>query len=207
MIDISSQDISDYGHDPAIKPVMDMIEQYDPDHPHTYTVAALSVRLFDDLSMLHHFGPAERRLLFFAALLHDIGWSVLSVPHHKGSMNLILADTTIPLTSSERSQVALIARYHRKSHPSCKHSHFSALSPALQDTVRWNAAILRVADSLDRLHSSCIQEIHADILSAEIRIRCNAPGCLYGGTIEDVFRKKSELLREITGRNIEITWN
>ncbi|PKL59681.1 MAG: Ppx/GppA family phosphatase, partial [Methanomicrobiales archaeon HGW-Methanomicrobiales-4] len=165
-------------------------------------------RLFDDLVLLHGLGSTERRLLCIAALLHDIGWSIPAIPHHKASMRLILTDLTIPLTPENRCISALIARYHRKAHPSLNHGSFASLSPAEQNIVRWNASLLRVADALDRQHLSLVRSISAGFTETDILIRCDTgDGKGFRSEFDEaVILKKLELLDEVSGRKTEVQW-
>jgi len=194
---------------PVDEAVLDLMNQLDPDPGHAMQVMHLSSRLFDDLVGLHGFGASERRLLCIAALLHDIGWSVPASPHHKASMDLILNDTTLPLTEEHRMMISQIARYHRKAHPSLKHGPFASLSPVQQNVVRWDAALLRIADALDRSHRSLVQMISAKVTSSMIQIHCDTgQGRKSPSDYEmGVIKKKSELLNEISGKTTEVKWN
>ena len=57
---------------------------------HSRNVARLATELFDQTSELHGLGPADRELLEFGALLHDIGEHVASQGHHKHGAYLVL---------------------------------------------------------------------------------------------------------------------
>jgi exopolyphosphatase/guanosine-5'-triphosphate,3'-diphosphate pyrophosphatase len=52
-----------------------------------------------------------------------------------------------------------VARYHRKAHPTPKHSHFAALPGKDRTVVHRLAAILRAADVLDREHRQNVREV------------------------------------------------
>src|SRR5208337_1689733 len=57
-----------------------------PDHvTHSVNVAALSLRLFDELAPLHGLGRRDRDLLSSAAIVHDIGWIAGQAGHQKKS--------------------------------------------------------------------------------------------------------------------------
>jgi exopolyphosphatase/guanosine-5'-triphosphate,3'-diphosphate pyrophosphatase len=62
-------------------------------------------------------------------------------------------------TENEKEIIANVARYHRKSHPKLKHEGFRPLSPEDQKLVSKLAAILRIADGLDRTHSGKITDV------------------------------------------------
>lgn len=183
------------------------MEHYDPDHTHAFQVEQLSGLLFDLLAGFHGMGDPERRLLLLASLLHDTGWSVPSRPHHKASMDLILSDTTIPLTPVDRRIVALIARYHRKAHPNPTHSSFARLTQEEKRQVRWSAGILRLADALDRFHRSSVQGLSIQIGKGVIQIGCKTTDDNVPVPETRILEKKSALLSEVTGCRIEILWN
>jgi hypothetical protein len=75
--------------------------------------------MFDALAAagLHAGDPAERELLWAAAMLHDTGVAVDYDDHHKHSMYLILNGGLPGFSPREIALVALIARYHRKGDP------------------------------------------------------------------------------------------
>lgn len=189
---------------PALEQVMALMNRCDPDHPHALQVGKLSCVLFDSLVLLHGLSRIGRSLLCYAALLHDIGWSVPAVPHHKASMNLILSDQTIPVSGHDRLIIALTARYHRKAHPSPGHPHFRTLPPDQVNLVRWSAAILRVADALDRSHDSRVRAVQCQVSERVLTIRYETT-C---GSMDEedlfVIRKKAALLGEVSGREVEV---
>ncbi|HUT34091.1 MAG TPA: HD domain-containing protein [Planctomycetota bacterium] len=133
--------------------------RYPEELRHAEQVGRLCGQLFDALRPLHGLGGPERELLLCAALLHDIGLSVAVSGHHRASLQLILQADLPALNADERLVVANVARYHRKAHPSPKHGHLAALSPAAQALVARLAAILRIADGLDRLHEDAVTDL------------------------------------------------
>ncbi len=62
-------------------------------------------------------------------------------------------------TEIEKEIIANAARYHRKSHPKIKHEGFRLLSLEDQQLVSKLAAILRIADGLDRTHNGKIVDV------------------------------------------------
>ena len=63
---------------------------------------------------LHAGDPAERELLWAAAMLHDVGMAVDYDDHHKHSRYLILNGGLPGFSPRETALIAQIARYHRK---------------------------------------------------------------------------------------------
>jgi len=192
---------------PDAGPALALMKRYDPDHPHALQVERLTGLLFDLLVGLHGMGESERGLLGMAALLHDIGWSEPSRPHHKASMDLILADTTLPLTHADRQVVAQIARYHRKADPNSSHPGFAGLTDEQKRQVRWSTGILRLADALDRSHCSVVQKLSVCTSEGVIQISCTTTDDHIPEQEIQVLGKKSALLSEVTGCRIEILWN
>jgi len=137
--------------------------KYDPEPFHSNQVTKLALQLFDELSALHGLSVPERLLLEAAALLHDIGYARESDGHHKNSLKMILEYGLPGFTPMEIAIVANVARYHRKSPPSADHKYYVALEPEAAAIVRILAALLRIADGLDRSHRSLVYEIKSVI--------------------------------------------
>ena len=78
------------------------------------------------------------------------------------------------LTPEERAIVANIARYHRKGPPDTSHPNYRELSKEARGKVRGLAAILRIADALDREHKQKIESVRAaDRPRGRARSRCS----------------------------------
>ncbi|MBX3403628.1 MAG: CHAD domain-containing protein [Phycisphaeraceae bacterium] len=135
---------------------------------HARHVARLSLSIFDQLVEQRDalkrpesadLSPRDRVLLEAAAVLHDVGYLVNYASHHKHSYHLIVHADLPGLTSREIQVVANIARYHRAAEPKDKHRNFAALGEEDRQRVRALAAILRVADGLDRTHMQRIRAL------------------------------------------------
>lgn len=128
---------------------------------HAHQVARLAERIFDylmrsDLAVLnrHH-----RTLLSAAALLHDAGYHIAHESHHKHSLYLIKNSELTGFSESERDVIANVARYHRGPDPKERHEDFAVLDDTDRETVVTLAAILRIADALDRRHDSRVSDL------------------------------------------------
>jgi exopolyphosphatase/guanosine-5'-triphosphate,3'-diphosphate pyrophosphatase len=126
---------------------------------HGEQVARLCGSLFHQLRGLHGLGAAERELIEYGALLHDIGALIGRAEHHKHSAYLIRNGDLRPFTADEVRTIACIARYHRKAPPAKRHALYAALPKRLRRTVRVGAALLRVADGLDRTNCSVVTDV------------------------------------------------
>jgi exopolyphosphatase/guanosine-5'-triphosphate,3'-diphosphate pyrophosphatase len=130
---------------------------------HNRQTARLAVRLFDLTASLHGLGVREREWLEYAALLHDIGYSIHYKGHHKHAYYLIANAVLDAFDQREIEIIANVARYHRGSAPKASHPNMAVLKPWQQRAIRKLAALLRVADALDRTHASRVDEIYCAI--------------------------------------------
>jgi exopolyphosphatase/guanosine-5'-triphosphate,3'-diphosphate pyrophosphatase len=121
------------------------------------------MKLFDELRLLHGMSAAERELIEYGALLHDIGWHIGRDSHHKHSMYLILHGNLRNFSEDEIRTIANVARYHRKMSPKKKHDEYASLPARFRRIVDVGAALLRISDGLDRSHSSVIQDLRCKI--------------------------------------------
>ena len=127
-----------------------MAKRYEVSMKHVRHVAFLAHRLFDTLQPVHRLPPAAGKLLEAASILHDVGHFVSGTGHHKHSAYLVANSDMPGFTDKERLTIAALCRFHRKSMPQPRHSHFLALDVEARRWVMCLAAILRIADSLDR---------------------------------------------------------
>jgi len=145
---------------------------------HVQHVALLAVHLFDELEDLHGLSDHDRLILEAAATLHDIGWS--AVPsgkgHHRESARIIREHGWQHFSRDSVNLIAQVARYHRKSPPDLEHEDFAALSPAERLRVQQLAALLRIADGLDRGHQQQIAHLSAEIFPGRVVIHLSSPG-------------------------------
>lgn len=125
--------------------------RYGADPAHYRNVEAAALALFDELQDEHQLHGHERLLLRCAAILHDIGIYINARAHHKHSMYLIANSDLFGLTRHNMQMVAIVARYHRKAVPSPSHPEFAMLALESRMRVAKLAAILRVADSIERM--------------------------------------------------------
>ena len=153
-----------------------LLESFGHEIEHCRHVRDLAVSLFDQLEPLHHLGDDERAILNAAALLHDIGWSVGATKHHKISYTLIKENETrlTGFTPQQIELIANVARYHRKSPPSIEHEAFAALAQREQLMVEQLAALLRIADGLDRPHRQLVQQVRCELTADRVIVHVRA---------------------------------
>jgi exopolyphosphatase/guanosine-5'-triphosphate,3'-diphosphate pyrophosphatase len=119
---------------------------------HARLTAHIALSLFDSGRevRLHRMGDWERELLEYAALLHHIGAFVTFSNYQAHTYYLIRNAELLGFDQTEIAIMATVALYHRKSLPRKKNSEFTALNKRSQHIVRRLAALLRLAECLDR---------------------------------------------------------
>jgi len=169
-------------------------------YEHAKQVTRLALMLFDELAPLHSYSGNERFLLECGGLLHDIGWVFGQQGHHTRSFSMIVDDHTLPLSDRERTIVALIARYHRKSVPGAKDEVFMSLKPKDKRIVRTCTALLRVADGLDYTHTDRISSLACTISSDAVTCRLVHEGDVVVETARAI--QKSNLFIKVFSRRL-----
>ncbi len=144
--------------------------------PHAQQVARLALALFDASNPLHGLGPREREWLEHAALLHDAGVHVSYERHHQHSQYLILHGDLRGFEPVEIEVMALAARYHRRGLPKKSDETFAALPRRLRRTVRALAALLRLAEALDRSHAQPVASLTLEDRGADLLLGVHAEG-------------------------------
>ena len=184
---------------PVVREALALMKDWEKEPEHVLHVTDWAVRLFEELRAEHKLGKKELDYLAAGSLLHDTGWSTATEerPHHKESARRIREHPWQNLSQKERDFVALVARYHRKSAPSSRHQRYLNLESSRREPLRWLAAILRIADAMDRSHSQ-------KLLFQKMELK---PGvCLIfarGEGVEEAnlgLERKSDLFQQVSGR-------
>ncbi|MEM9166579.1 MAG: Ppx/GppA phosphatase family protein [Planctomycetota bacterium] len=175
----------------------------EPGAKHTAALALSILEQLDTLGWLPA-DEADARILEAAAILRDVGYLVNYSKHHKHSYHLILHADLPGLSAQERLLVATVARYHRKAKPSLSHPEFASLGQTDRQRVRGLAAILRVADGLERTHAQDITAVRIEVRPDRLVFQCDAAKnpeiCLWGAS------RRSELFEDVFGRPVEFVW-
>jgi exopolyphosphatase / guanosine-5'-triphosphate,3'-diphosphate pyrophosphatase len=125
-------------------------KKYQYDERHAERVSELATRIFDELKVEQRMNDTHRLYLEVASLLHDIGLFVSTRAHHKHSHYLISSSDLFGLRQRELNIIANVARYHRRALPQRSHLPFATLTRDERMLVSKLAAILRVANAIDK---------------------------------------------------------
>jgi exopolyphosphatase/guanosine-5'-triphosphate,3'-diphosphate pyrophosphatase len=189
--------------DPRRRSVIELARRCNYDQAHAVQVTRLALDLFDALAGLHKLGPDARAWLEHAATLHDIGWHIGLSGHHKHSYYLIKNGDLEGFSPLELEIIANVARYHRKSPPKKSHPDFMSLGVPERKIVTILAALLRIADGLDRGHYGNVQTLRVvrrrTGLNIILRTKTDAELELWGA------RNKTDLFTEVFGLPVNLS--
>jgi exopolyphosphatase/guanosine-5'-triphosphate,3'-diphosphate pyrophosphatase len=178
-----------------------LARKYQVDEQHARQVAELCARLFTELQPEHRMERRHFILLQAAAILHEVGGFVSNRSHHKHSMYLIANSDLFGLTREDLAIIALVARYHRRAVPNAAtHVEYATLDRDSRIAVSKMAALLRVADALDRGHIQQVRDF--------ICVRERGQFVLSVPNVEDVtlerlaLREKGNLFEEMYGMSL-----
>jgi exopolyphosphatase/guanosine-5'-triphosphate,3'-diphosphate pyrophosphatase len=139
--------------------IMMLAKRFCGANEHGKQVARLALKLFDETALVLGLPPSARELLEYAALLHDVGHAIDHDRHNRHSYYLIKNAELLGFAPPEIEVIAQAARGHRKQAPSLDSTELQALNVGKRRVVRGMAAILRVADALDRSHFGVVRNI------------------------------------------------
>lgn len=156
--------------------VMGLLRRCGQDDAHSRLIAKISLSVFDATRRAHKLGGDERRLLEFAALMHDVGRHISFERHEQHSHYLIRHGDLLGFTNEEIDLMAIIARFHRRAKPRPRHREFAALTPRTQRFVTLAAGILRLAEGLDRRHAQVVRGVRCRLGSRKLQVLATVRG-------------------------------
>ena len=143
---------------------------------HARHVAHLAMTIFDQTRAFHKLGDREREWLEYGALLHDAGVHISYERHHRHSYYLIKNGELRGFDPEEIEIIALLARYHRQATPKKDHEGYGLLKGRTRRTVKMLAAMLRLAEGLDRSHAQVVTALDVVPRGNEYLIRLRTSG-------------------------------
>jgi exopolyphosphatase / guanosine-5'-triphosphate,3'-diphosphate pyrophosphatase len=203
---IGRHDPVDWSDDPrAIRraSVMALARRFSFPESHSLHVAQLSLELFDQTRELHGLDDNDRELLEYAALLHDVGEHVSHDGHDRHAAYLVSHGQLRGLDPAEHVVLTAVVRWHRRGEPKSSDDLVGELDPDQRERVRRLAALLRIADGLDRSRNQVVGSITARVSPSLVLLRLTTEGDpeleLWGA------RRKRELFEKVYDRELELT--
>lgn len=172
-------------------------EHYESDMNHTQNVEQLSLAIFDSIRKISGLDQRDRLLLQAAAILHDCGKYVNMMHGTDNTYYLVLNTEIIGLSESEKRIVANVIRFNSNGEV----PEYEGVSSELDhmDYVRMQkmAAILRLANGMDRSHLQRIQDVRVTVKDNELKIMANT---IYDITLEQgMMERRAHFFEQIYG--------
>jgi len=183
-----------------INSAMETGKRYAIDLRHAHNVAKAAKLMFAALGREHNLSDRDEVILTVAALLHESGQFVSVTAHHKHSLYLILNSEIFGLGPRDIKIAALVARYHRRALPKPTHPEFMALPKDDRIRVLKLAAILRLANALDRGHASREFNPRFAVEEGKLIVTVSPKGDLTLGELRA--QERSELFRQVYAMDV-----
>jgi exopolyphosphatase/guanosine-5'-triphosphate,3'-diphosphate pyrophosphatase len=171
------------------------------DIEHSEHVTRLALSLFDQTTSLHQLADADREVLEYATLLHDIGQHVSRKGHHRHAAYLIDHAQLRGFEPDEVEFLAALVRHHRRGDIKTSEPRAAALDKPARERLRKLAALLRLADGLDRGRRGVVEdldvEIGTDLVVLRLHAHDNAELELWG------VRRRRDLFEKVFSRELE----
>lgn len=180
----------------------ELAKKHNTNKAHGDLVQRFSLLIFDKIKKLHGLGTKDKLLLTVAAILHDIGECVNNREHNVISYAMVRSSDIVGLTQLEQRMVALICRYHSTTTPDFSAPHYAGLDTDIKVRVSKLAAMIRIADALDRSHTQKFDAIDVKltdktmIITVKTSINISLEKWSFdekGKFFEEVFGIKAEL--------------
>jgi exopolyphosphatase/guanosine-5'-triphosphate,3'-diphosphate pyrophosphatase len=202
---VGHHDPDDWSDDPyALRraAVASLARRCQSDSDHTRNVLRIALELFDATQDLHRLTPSDRELLEYAVLLHDIGQHVSRQGHHRHAAYLVEHAHLRGFSPGEVTFLAALVRHHRRGDPKPSEPLYGALNHRDRDRVRKLAAILRVADGLDRGRRGAVTQVSTQITDNLVLLRVRAQD---DAELELwATRRRRDLFEKVFDRELEV---
>ena len=172
-------------------------EKYNYDAKHAVAIEQYSLRIFDSMAAVHGMAKRERFLLQIACVFHDIGKHIGLRRHYLNSFHLVKSYDLLGFSDAERAMIAYVAYYHSSNPPDIASPELREFSEIQRMTISKLAAIIRIADALDRSHQQKITAIEIVVAGEELQITMK----YHGNTAleEWMFEEKADFFEEVYG--------
>ena len=180
-----------------ISMVYQMAVHYESDMEHTKNVTRLSLAIFDGVRKISGLTPRDRLLLQMAGILHDCGKFVNMMYGTDNSYYLILNTEIIGISEDEKQIIANTIRFNS----SVDVPDYSMVARQMSHVnyVRMlkMAAILGLANGMDRSHQQRIQDVRVTVSGSELQVIANT---IYDITLEQgMIENRSHFFEQIYG--------
>ena len=139
--------------DPRLQSVAAMMQRYGVDAGQARRVEATALLLFDQAAGAWRLDADARRLLAWAARLHEVGLAIAHSGYHRHGAYVLQNSDIAGFSQQGQNYLAALVRSHRRSVP---RTAFELIPDRLLAHARHSAALLRLATLLHRARGDAI---------------------------------------------------
>lgn len=195
-------DIQSMFYSQIIASTRNMGRKYSFDEKHAQFVHDIALKIYDSMQDELVLPPSARLLLEVAAYLHDIGVFIRSEDHQAHSQYIISNSDIFGLSRNSIEIVSLVVFYHRGCINYQNDKKYRILPRLERIQVLKLAAILRVADALDRGHSQHLKNFTIEKQNDRLVLHLSD---IHDINLEKVaVAEKSDLFESIFGYSLTI---
>ena len=177
--------------------VRHIAKKYESNEEHIENVQMLSLALFDGMKKISGLDGRHRLILQLAAMLHDCGKYVNMSSGIRASYQLIRLTEIIGLSETEKEMVAAVVLYNAHNEIPDYADVWQRMTKEEFIAVVKLAAMLRLANGMDRSHKQKIEGIRIVIKNQELKIMADS---IYDLTLEEgTLETRKQMFEEIFG--------
>jgi exopolyphosphatase/guanosine-5'-triphosphate,3'-diphosphate pyrophosphatase len=185
--------------------VVRLMRRFGSPQAHSEQVARLALRLFDQFRGRLALRAESRSWLESAALLHDVGHLIEHEEHHRHSYYLIVNSELYGFKPDEIEAIGQIAlHHHRKGIPKPGDAGGEPLPPDVWRQVKACAALLRLAEGLDRSHFGAVLDVKVRGRGRRVVLELQASGNEASLDVWEA-KRRTELLERLLGAEVALT--
>jgi exopolyphosphatase/guanosine-5'-triphosphate,3'-diphosphate pyrophosphatase len=182
-----------------------LMRRFGSPQAHSEQVARLSLRLFDQFRGRLGLRTETRGWLESAALLHDVGHLIEHEEHHRHSYYLIVNSELYGFQRDEIEAIGQIAlHHHRKGMPKPGEAGGEPLPTEVWRQVKAAAAILRLAEGLDRSHYGAVKDVKVRGRGLRVRVDLLTQDNAAALELWEA-RRRTDLLEKLLGAEVVLT--
>jgi exopolyphosphatase/guanosine-5'-triphosphate,3'-diphosphate pyrophosphatase len=184
--------------------VVRLMRRFGSPQAHSEQVARLALRLFDQLRGRLRLRTEARGWLESAALLHDVGHLIEHEEHHRHSYYLIVNSELYGFKPEEIEAIGQIAlHHHRKGMPKPGEAGGAPLPPDVWRQVKGCAALLRLAEGLDRSHYGAVVDVKVRGRGRRVAVELQTSGTEASLEVWEA-KRRTELLEKLLGADVSL---
>ncbi len=206
--ELSLRNESEFSENPEsvkLESILGVTKRYGWNEGHARQVSRLALQLFDQTTELHQLNINDREILKLASLVHDIGEYISVEGHDRHGAYLLENSRLAGFDKNNKNMLVSVVRFHRRGTPKTEYVPYSELQKEDANKVTKLAAILRLADALDRSHTRLVDSVTV-VLHNNMMLLC--VDAKHEVELEEYgLRRKRQLFEETFGVEVHLVQN